>query len=449
MLIKDFTVLRDLISPWRMSNLFFFRPLDGFSLDSRAMRPGQGFVAVKGQLCDGHDFIAQAVRRGASCVISQRYIKLNPRVPLFVVQDSYRALAQIAGFIRRQRNPYVYAVTGSVGKTTTKDMLAFLLRDECLLLKSPKTENNILGVAKAMFALQDEDTAVLELGTNHPGEIAALADIVRPDVGIITFIKPSHLEGFKTLRGVFKEKVSLLNANSRMKVVLNADDPYLSRVRSGKNIFWFGTNKRNDIYAKFIEHRGNTSVFLVQDKYRLILATPFDDLIYNALAAILAASLRGIAVKDLVAKMNAFIDFSALRMQINDSGRFRIINDAYNSNPYSFSQAVKVARRFARPRIAVVGDMLELGAKTEYYHRLMAKDIINADFDYCLTLGTYTRYLGRQLKASGYHNVFHFSRHKDIADFINKKVVDKSLVFLKGSRRMALEKVVEALERAG
>ncbi|UCC94333.1 MAG: hypothetical protein JSW40_05845, partial [Candidatus Omnitrophota bacterium] len=300
MRIDDFTILKRIVRPTKMYNLYHFRSITGFTLDSRTLKKGQAFVALKGTNYDGHDFIRHAVRRGASAIVAQHDIADRPKVPFFLVEDSYQALGEIASYIRRKKKPFIYGITGSVGKTTTKEMLHFLLKDNYSILKNHKTDNNILGVAKTIFALGDEKIMILELGTNQLGEICTLAKIARPDVGIITSIKPVHLEGLKDLRGVFKEKTCLLKVNPRIKAVLNRGDSYLKKIRSGKKILWFGKDKQCDLYGRLIRRDLKNVTFLIQDKFELIFPRQFEWFIDNALAALLGASLYGLSIESLV-----------------------------------------------------------------------------------------------------------------------------------------------------
>jgi UDP-N-acetylmuramoyl-tripeptide--D-alanyl-D-alanine ligase len=339
-----------------------------------------------------------------------------------------------------------------VGKTTTKEMLAFCLRDKFKVLKNNKTENNILGVAKTIFALNDEKIMILELGTNHPGEIKTLAQMALPDVGVITFIKPVHWEGFGSLNAIYQEKISLLRENRRIKAVLNADDNCLRKVDSCKKVFWFGKSNENNVYGRLINSSAKESVFIICDKYELKLATPFAGFISNAMAAIAAAGIKNISLKTAVGSLSNFNDFPKSRMELKEINGFTIIDDSYNSNPYAFCEVLKSLGFFPYTKIAVVGDMRELGDKSIYYHKSLAGSIIKSQCAYCLTIGDEARYLNEELRARGGVKAFHFFSHKDIADFIKKETRrgnegrDKYLIFLKGSRKMELEKVIEELK---
>ncbi|MFA6281723.1 MAG: UDP-N-acetylmuramoyl-tripeptide--D-alanyl-D-alanine ligase [Candidatus Omnitrophota bacterium] len=448
MIINDFSKLERLLDPYKIYNLFHFAPITGFSIDSRAIKKGDAFIALKGKHSDGHDFIKDAIKNGASCIIAEREFGFKCKVPVFLIDDAYVTLAKVCRYIREKKNPVVYAISGSVGKTTTKEMLSYLLEKDFKVLKNYKTENNILGVAKTIFSLNDEKVLILELGTNHPGEISNLANIAYPDTGIITFVKPVHLEGLKSLQGVFKEKTDLLKVNSRIKAVLNRDDAYLRKVNFCKNIYWFGKNKKCDLYAKLLKSDINESVFLIQDKFKLRLSSGFPGFIYNALSAILAASFMKMPIQELVGRFNDFKDFPAQRMEMKKIGNLFFMNDAYNSNPYAFCEALRMVKKFPSKKIAVVADMLELGPKSEDYHRKLAQPVIHAGFDYVLTFGKYSAYLKADLKKLGYRNAHHFLSHEDIADFIGKHADSGSLIFLKGSRGMQLEKVLDAFPKA-
>ena len=469
MIISDFKVLEKILKPEKIYNLYHFKSLKGFSLDSRSIAKDEAFVAIKGKHHNGHSFIKKAIAKGASFIVAEEYIATKPKVPFFIVENSYQALKSIATYIRRKKNPFVFGITGSLGKTTTKEVLSFLLGPHFKVLKNKGTENNLLGVAKTCFSLRDEEIMILELGTSMKGEIESLAQIATPDVGIITFVKPVHLEGLGNLRGVFNEKASLLKTNPKMKAILNRDDPYLSKIgRSNKiypaglkngslgtakkgGVYWFGRKKNNHLFARLIGRHEGISTFLIQDKYELSLPSYCQGFISNVLAAMLGAKILGLPLKELVERIRDYRNFLPLRMQTEKHKGFSILNDAYNANPHSLQMALKGLEEHPLKKIAVIGDMLELGERSRYYHKLLASQIRRGKFDYCLTLGEHTQYLVRKLKSLGYRKAFHFRSHKAIAQFINKKIglssKDKKryLIFLKGSRKMELEKVIKYL----
>ncbi|MBP7088282.1 MAG: UDP-N-acetylmuramoyl-tripeptide--D-alanyl-D-alanine ligase [Candidatus Omnitrophica bacterium] len=452
MIINDFKLLVKLLKPLKVYNLYHFKPIEGFNIDSRQLKVKEGFIAILGKYHDGHEFILKAVAGGARAIIAQKYIPTKPKVPYFVVNDTQESLGRIAEYIRIKKKPLVYGITGSLGKTTTKEMLSFLLEPHLKVLKNKRTENNFLGVGKTILSLRDEKVMILELGTNAKGEIETLAHISKPDIGVITFIKPVHLEGLKSMRGIYEEKISLFKAKSGMKAVLNRDDPYLRKVHLKQKTYWFGQSEDNNVFAKLIVRNETDSIFLVQNKYRLMLPSNREFFITNALAAILSAHLLGISLKRLVERMNEFKDFPSMRMELQRLKGFLVLNDAYNANPYSFSKVLETVGNYDSKKIAVVGDMLELGKKSRYYHEQIAYKLAKGGFDYCFTIGEQTFYLNKKLRQLGHKRAFHFDKTKAIADFINKKFKDKVelkkryLIFLKASRKMKLEEILGYLK---
>ncbi|MDD5194351.1 MAG: UDP-N-acetylmuramoyl-tripeptide--D-alanyl-D-alanine ligase [Candidatus Omnitrophica bacterium] len=444
--MPDFSGIEKIIKPAKIYNLYHFRIPAGFSIDSRTLSKGEGFIAVRGKYSDGHDFIHEAAKRGASLIIAERDIPNKPRIPYFLVDDSIAAMAAVARHIRRIKNPKVYAITGSVGKTTTKEMLAFILESRYKVLRNYKTENNIFGVAKACLSLKDENMMVTELGTNTPGEIKTLAEIVYPDIGIITFIKPAHLEGLGSLKGVFAEKVSMFSVRRGMEAILNYDDKYLRKARFCGRTYWYGKTAKNGLCARLLSQSLKESKFLIQGKYALTLRTSFPGFIYSALAALLGAGRARIPLTEALARLDGFDNFPSQRMETKEVKGFTVLNDAYNANPFSFQQALRSTRQFAVPKIAVIGDMLELGKGSPVYHQALAQHVIENGFEYCLAIGQYTPYLIERLKKLKFRNAYHFSSLKALASCINEKAERGWLIFLKGSRRMELEKVLLLLD---
>ena len=451
MLIKDLKVLKALLNPVRTYNFEQFKPIRKFSLDSRLLKKGEAFIAIKGVHYNGHNFILEAIKKGAGLIIAEKPIVTKAKVPFLVVGNSYCALGAIANYIRKTKNPFVYGITGSVGKTTTKEMLYYLLKDKFKVLKNKGTENNFLGVAKTILSLNNQKVMILEFGTSLKGEIKSLARMSNPDVGIVTFIKPVHLKGLKNLPGIYQEKTSLFRVNPQIQPVLNRDDPYLAKFKAKTKVLWFGRGINNNLSARMITRSKNHSIFLIQEKYKLALPTYLEGFIANAQASILAAHLLGIPLRSLVERMNQFKNPLPMRMEARRQKGFLIINDAYNANPYSFSQAFKVLENYSLNKIAVVGQMLELGPKSAYYHRQLARQIVAGKFEYCLMLGKLTLHLKDSLTKLGYRNALVFSSPQEVSRFIADKFSSKKglkkryLIFLKGSRKMELEKVVDYL----
>lgn len=445
--ISDFKVIEKVLDPYKIYNLYYFLPIKRFCLDSRSLKKGDAFIALAGKYKDGHDFIKMAVKKGAVLIISEKYIKTKPNVPQFIVQDTTCALERIILFLRKKhKKTTVFSITGSLGKTTTKEMLSFLLQPHKNVLKNKATENNILGVAKTIFSYNSQDSIIFELGTNQPGEIKNLARVIRPNIGVITCIKPAHLAGLGSINKIKKEKLSMFEENQNMKAILNADDKMLSGLRLKNKVFWYGKNQKNHLYYRLEKRKDGKVYFKILDKYYLIIPFCFENFISNYLAAILAAHTSGIPYRDLIQRLNNFNGFPSMRMEKIIIGSYTILNDAYNANPYSFKQSLLVVKRFKMPKVVIAADMLELGSKTEYYHRKLAFQIYGAGCQYCITYGDNSKITNNQLKILGHKNVFHFSSQKKIALFLKQNLKnEKYLIFLKGSRKMQLEKIVKYL----
>lgn len=444
--ITNFKTIENIVRPSKIYNLYYFRPVRGFSLDSRSLKKGEAFIALEGKYKDGHRFIRDAVKKGTGLVIATKYIETEPKIPQFIVEDTYQALRRIIIYLRRKSGRTVFvAVTGSVGKTTTKEILEFLLKPYRKVLKSKGTENNILGVAKTMFSCLGHDAVILELGTNKKGEIFDLANLVKPDIGIITCIRPVHLVGLGSLKQIKDEKLSLFKAASGAEAILNSSDPQLIAAKIKNKIHWFGKNKKG-LYFRLMKRKDNRVYFKVLDRFDLILPLHLEHYIDNYLAALSAARLFGLSYRELIARLNSFKGFFPMRMEQKQIGSYLVLNDAYNANPASFEKALLALKHFRLPKIVVAADMLELGVKTDYYHHKLASQIIRSGCQYCLTLGNFTTIVNKQLKALNYRNAFHFSSHKEIANFLKRRFKNKKcLILLKGSRSMELERVLKFL----
>tara|TARA_B100000315_G_scaffold238409_1_gene256179 strand:+ start:2140 stop:3495 length:1356 start_codon:yes stop_codon:yes gene_type:complete len=450
-MFSDFKALKRLLKPSEIRNIYHFKGIKSFTIDSRQIRKSQGFIAIKGSHFDGHDFINQAVAKGAGFIVAEKYMPLAKKIPFFLVDDSYQTLASICSYIRKKKNPKVLAITGSIGKTTTKEIIAYLLKTKYKVLKNKKTENNILGVAKTILKLRDEEVLILELGTNNKGEIESLARIARPDLGIVTFIKPVHLEGLGSIRGVLKEKLSLFSSNPKMKAILNYNDKNLAKTKIPNKIYWFGQSENGSLFLRAKKTKTN-STYLIDGKYELNLELEKKNFLSNFLAALAAAKFFNISLCSLIKRANSFNDFPKGRMEVIKRRGIFVINDAYNSNPYSCIQSLKHIKEYPFKKIVVLGDMLELGKKSAYYHESLAGELIKNKIDYCLTLGSQTVFLNRKLSKLGYKNAKHFTSLESIAKFINDKFKAKPelkksyLLFLKGSRNIGLEKILKFIK---
>ena len=429
--------------------------VNGFSIDSRTIRPGQVFIAIRGKNFDGHDFIAAAIKKGASCIIREGRCPGKTAVPnaaaVIEVKDTLRALGDIANFMRRKFNLPVVAVTGSNGKTTCKEMIAWVLSQRFKVLKNEGTKNNQVGLPLTLLGLTpDHDIAVLELGTNHFGEIDYLGRICEPTVGIITNIGYSHLGFLGSREGVFKEKYSLIKDLKKPALtILNADDEFLgSRLfRKGQSrpALGIGIKNRSDFFASHISYRSRGLEFILNQKYRFKLKTLGYNNIYNALAAIAVACIFGMGFEDMASRLAGF-EFPQGRLKVKRLNGILFIDDTYNSNPSSLRQGLDVLGNFRTGgrKILVMGDMLELGKSEELFHIQAGKEAAVV-CDVLVTVGKLSRLAARAAGESGLDikNMFSCRCAREAGKILRNKLSLKNddVVLVKGSRGMKMEEV--------
>ncbi|MFA5145505.1 MAG: UDP-N-acetylmuramoyl-tripeptide--D-alanyl-D-alanine ligase [Candidatus Omnitrophota bacterium] len=427
----------------------------GISIDSRTVKPQEAFIAIKGRNYDGSNFIGEAIRKGAKAVIAcgrDPIIGSFKKIPFIVVGDTTKALGDIAGYHRRNFDIPVIAVTGSNGKTTTKEMIARVLSGQFKVLKNSGTENNQIGLPLTLLNLDSSHKlAVLEIGTNHFGEVDYLAKICRPNIGVITNIGPAHLEYFTSLKGVLEEKNALLkHLESPRVAVLNADDNLLRKQvlsKSGKPVvLGFGIKRRADFSATGIKASGGRVNFLVNRKYKFTLKTPGTHNIYNALAALTVGRLFGMEYKDISSKLSAF-DFPRNRLEFLKLNNTVFINDAYNSNPASLGLAIEALGCFQVKgrKIIVMGDMLELGSRGRLFHRQAGRQAARI-CDVFITVGELSKFAAEVASISGLgaKNVFACASNLEAQDILFRKVSPgpDDVVLIKGSRSMRMEDIL-------
>jgi UDP-N-acetylmuramoyl-tripeptide--D-alanyl-D-alanine ligase len=420
----------------------------GISIDSRTIKKGEAFVAIKGDNFNGHDFIETALKKGASCIIAEKKPRHTGSAAFIKVKDTIKVLGKVARFNRANYNIPVIAITGSNGKTTAKDMIVRVLSSKFKVLGSEGTKNNHIGLPLTLLKLDKTyDIAVLELGTNHFGEIRYLADIASPNIGIITNIGPAHLKYLKDLEGVFKEKRGLITAlKSPAIAVLNADDKYLRKELAKKNNRVFkvsvGIKNKGDFTASSIRYAFKKYRFKVNKRLGFALGALGYYNIYNSLISIAVARIFGMGYREISSALSGFKPPYGRLNIINKKG-IRFIDDTYNSNPSSLKQAIDSLKkiRVKGRKIAVIGDMLELGKESLNIHR---KDL-NEAAKSCDTLITAGRISSLSLKGFKLetHNIISCRDSAKAREILFKdiKVNSRDIVLVKGSRRMKMEEV--------
>ncbi len=429
-------------------------PVSNVSIDSRTIQPGSMYVAIKGAVHDGHKFVNEAIQQGASAVMVSREIPVvAEKVVVLRVDDTVRALGEMARQYRRKFDIPVIAITGSAGKTTVKNLLAHVLSARYKVLKNERSLNNWIGVPLTIFQMRpDHEIAVLELGTNQPGDIGWLAEIAEPTVAVFTNIGDSHLQGLKDRDGVYQEKSTLVDfLRSNGTVVYNADDSYLKRLpsRSTSHIQYVSYSIRNesDTQAVPLESENPAALCFQVDSKQYVLKALGRHQIYNALIGICCGALFGLDYNTIKDRLLEFrLDDN--RGNINRCGDIWVCDDSYNANPLSVEASIDLAKRFqvSGRKIFVCGDMLELGEQSEFFHRQVAGQIRASDIDYVYTLGQFTAVIADELKSVDGKHVRHFDAHEDLIACLLDDVKAGDFILVKGSRSMHMEKVVNAIQ---
>ncbi len=429
-----------------------------FSIDSRDFREGKMFIALRGERFDAHQFIEDVVRQGArGVVVDNRWFQANEArarqlpVVVIVVRDTLDFLQQLAAWNRRQFAIPVVALTGTSGKTTTREMIANVLGTQYRTLRNRKNENNQIGVPLTLLHINPNvEAAVVELGTNQPGEIPVLARWTAPTHALVTNVGPGHIGFFGSLEAIYREKTALLDATpSGGMIFLNTDDPLLARYhREGVEIVTVGTQPTNDVWGTIVSVDDQGCVaFRVRDDWQVQLRVPGKHQFYNALMAVAVGEALGIDTEEM---REALENFRAphQRMELITHNGVLFINDAYNANPDSTRAAIDFLTQ-VRPqarKFLVFGDMLELGALEEELHREIGHYIADTAVNEVLLYGNATRATEEGIRQKNATMVVHhFNEHRAIARHLQRVLRPGDVVLIKGSRGMQMEKVLSIL----
>ena len=430
--------------------------LMGISTDTRRIKGGELFLAIKGQRFDGHNFLLDAVSRGAGGVLVQDGCIVNakfklPDASFISVPDSIKALGDIAHFHRSRFKIPVIGITGSNGKTTTKEMTAAILNRKLNVLKNFGTENNHIGVPLTLMRLKPEHKiAVLELGTNHLGEVRRLSEIARPSVALITNIGPSHLEHLKDIDTVLKAKTEILEfLDKDARVIVNADDEHLKKIKTKLKLVKFGLDKKADFAADKVNVEPDGISFRLNGKWKIEMSVAGRHSVYNALAAIAASWDFGLSIEEIIEALREFKGPS-MRMEVKRFGDIKIINDTYNSNPLSMGQAIEALKDMTTKgrKILVAGDMLELGNLSGRFHHLVGRQAAESGIDLIVAVGKLAEHVARGAKEAGMSQkkIKMFNLTKDARETMTNLVKKGDIVLVKGSRAMKMEEIVQGLE---
>jgi len=428
-------------------------PVTGVSIDTRSLGVGEAFFAIRGHHGDGHAFLRDAAGRGAPCVVVHALPDdLPPAVAVVLVDDTTRALGRLAAWHRQRFTVPVAAVTGSNGKTTTKEMMAAILAPLGPVLKPAGSFNNQWGLPLTLLELTEEHRAVvLELGANQPGEIESLAALSRPTVGVVTMIASAHTEFFGSLDGVQTEKGALVAAiPPEGAVVLNADDPRVlaMRARARARVLTVSATGEADVRAVGVpvETAEGLAVTLEARGGRRTARLHFAGLhnVTNALAAAGAGLALGLPLAEIVSGLEAARPAKG-RCVWRRAGPLAILDDTYNANPTSVRAALAVLATAPGRRVVVLADMLELGVIAEEAHREAGRAVAAAGVAELIGVGPLSRLTVEAAREAGLAEAQHAGTFEDTMALALKRLAPGDAVLVKGSRGMRMERVADAL----
>jgi len=432
----------------------------GVSIDSRTMKAGELFFAVRGDQFDGHNFISKAIESGAAgIVVERRWAEVNAsmmvsiNIPRLIVENTIQALGRLANIYRRKFDIPVIAIGGSNGKTTTKEMIRSVLGTKYRVLCTEGNLNNHIGVPQTLFRLEKKhDVAVVEIGTNHPGEIDYLCSVLEPTHGLLTNIGREHLEFFGSLEGVAKSEGELFVwlAKHHGLIFVNADDKYLVRLsRKNRKAVSFGFAARGaSIKGKIESFNAHAqALMLVKSRgkkaFEITVGVSGEHNAKNALAAVTVGIKMNVPLAD-IQKSLALFQSASKRMQLHRIDQLLMLNDTYNANPDSMLAALATLQSMQATgkKIAVLADMLELGEQSEELHRQIGKNTARYGVDVLLTFGPLSKSIH---DAAVVETKAHFDNKTALTEYLIRMFADGDIVLVKGSRGMKMEEVILSL----
>lgn len=431
----------------------------GVEVDSRRAGPGDVFVALPGKRADGHDFVAKAFSRGAAAaIVAAGHVPIADGGPLIVVEDVHRALLDLARAERSTLSATVVAITGSTGKTCTKDFTAAVLGSVLRVVKSPASFNNEVGLPLTVLAAtQDTEAVVCEMGSRGRGHIRLLCGVARPHVGVVTNVGLAHIELFGSVAGVREAKAELPESLPQGgTAVLFADDPIVRAfgARTAASVSLFGTSADADVRADAISLDRRTGrvgfeLSTPSGRHRVRLPVAGEHMVANALAAAAVGHTFGLSPQEIAGGL-ARAEMSAGRMEVTETaGGLRVIDDAYNANPASMAAALKAARAMAGSGrcIAVLGPMAELGAIATQEHERIGEVVVRLGIDRLIAVGPEAQAIAAGAEREGVESerVLRCDEVWDAIDVVRRVAHPGDVVLVKASRVAGLDRVAAAL----
>ncbi|WP_202709885.1 UDP-N-acetylmuramoyl-tripeptide--D-alanyl-D-alanine ligase [Sporosalibacterium faouarense] len=457
MIKRTLKQIQNMVKGSGLDNEYNDRLIEGVSIDTRTIKKNQLYIPIIGERFNGHDFIVNAIENGA---IAALWDKKQPipevDIPLILVDDTVKAIQELSKEYRNQLNTIVIGVTGSNGKTSTKDILASILKTKYKTHKTSGNLNNHLGVPLTLLRMEeDTEMAVVEMGMEELGEIELLSNLASPDVAIITNSTDVHINTLGSVENILKAKLEIvLGLKENGLLAYLGDSPALREGVEKLNLkqkkITFGIESKNDYMVKFLYSNEDGISFQLEkptDK-TLHLSMLGRHNMYNASAAIAVARYLNVSYEEIQEGM-AVIERTGMRNELIHAKGFDILNDAYKSNPISLNSALETMYLFKnyKQKILVLGDMFGTGENEVRIHEKIGEEINTEEIDYVFTIGELAENIAKKARLKYKENrVFSFTSKKELVEKLKEVIKEKAIILIKGSRVIHLEEVVEALE---
>lgn len=422
------------------------RLIRGIAIDNRKTEKDWLFVPIKGDRFDGHSFIDGAFEAGALVTLSEK----RTDHPYIEVKDTAAAFRDIAEYYKSLFDIKTVGITGSVGKTTTKEMIASVLSQSFNTIYTQGNLNNQTGVPLTVLGIEEtHEAAVIEMGTNHFGEIAAVAKVARPDVCVLTNIGEAHLEFLGSKEGILKAKTEMLDyMKEGGKVVINGDDPYLRTLKEKRSdTVSFGFNEDNDIYVSDIDERGLEGIAFTavtaSGELKALVRVPGRHMVLNAMAAAAVGLIYGMNLDSIAKGIDAYEPLSG-RFSIKKGNGLTVIDDVYNASPTAMKSSIDALSLAQGRKVCILGDMLELGDSSRVKHLSVGRYASDKDIDLIIAVGRQAEAIAEGSSENGSETAY-FEDQESLIEKIGYLIKEGDTVLVKASRGMHLEKTVERL----
>lgn len=426
-----------------------------YSHDTRTIKSGDIYIGIQGENLDGNDFIDIAFEKGAIGCITNRFIKkIYENKTIIKVENTLIALQKLATFVRAQFNIPVIAITGSVGKTSTKDIVANVLNQKFNVLKTEGNYNNHIGLPMTLLKLENHTAVVVEMGMNHFNEISVLTNIAKPTIAVITNIGTSHIGNLGSRENILKAKLEILNGLPKDgTIIINNDNDLLNnwaQHTNNLNILTYGIENKSDFVSKNIQENNNESKYEINiegTEYNIRVPVIGKHFIYNSLCAIAVGSVLNIEPQKIINGIREFkltskrMDFRKIKNNIT------VLADYYNASYDSMKSALEVVKNYtATRRIAVLGDMLELGVFSEQLHSDVGREVYNNDIDILITVGSLAKHIAKMAETLGTKQIYICENNKEAIKILNDNMKKNDLILLKASNGMNFGEILENIQ---